>query len=53
MKFIAAFAALLLLVPASVPAQTFTVPSCATRVTIEAPTLHLHQKPLPELGEGI
>jgi serine O-acetyltransferase len=24
-----------------------------TRVTIEAPTLHLHQKPLPELGEGI
>jgi len=24
-----------------------------TRVTIEAPTLHKHQKPLPELGEGI
>jgi serine O-acetyltransferase len=24
-----------------------------TRVTIEAPTLHLHRKPLPELGEGI
>jgi serine O-acetyltransferase len=24
-----------------------------TRVTIEAPVLHLHQKPLPELGEGI
>jgi serine O-acetyltransferase len=24
-----------------------------TRVTIEAPTLHVHQKPLPELGEGI
>jgi serine O-acetyltransferase len=24
-----------------------------TRVTIESPTLHLHQKPLPELGEGI
>ena len=24
-----------------------------TRVTIESPTLQLHQKPLPELGEGI
>lgn len=24
-----------------------------TRVTIDAPVLHLHQKPIPELGEGI
>ena len=24
-----------------------------SRVTIEAPTLHVHQRPLPELGEGI
>jgi serine O-acetyltransferase len=24
-----------------------------TRVTIESPTLHLHQKPIPQLGDGI
>jgi len=24
-----------------------------TRVTIDPPTLHVHQKPLPDLGEGI